>query len=109
MNTIGLNYLEISIMFFFCLIDFISTRNVKLYKPGGDNDSACGKKLRLCKFMTAVCSSYQRHKKISSAAYMQLSLSMVALVGPLCGKRETHIHDISNTYVPFPQLFAKGK
>jgi hypothetical protein len=24
-------------------------------------------------------------------------------------KRETHIHDISNTYVPFPQLFAKGK
>jgi hypothetical protein len=34
---------------------------------------------------------------------------MAALVGPLCGKRETHIHDISNTYVPFPQLFAKGK
>jgi hypothetical protein len=24
-------------------------------------------------------------------------------------KRETHIDDISNTYVPFPQLFAKGK
>jgi hypothetical protein len=24
-------------------------------------------------------------------------------------KRETHIHDTSNTYVPFPQLFAKGK
>jgi hypothetical protein len=24
-------------------------------------------------------------------------------------KRKTHIHDISNTYVPFPQLFAKGK
>jgi hypothetical protein len=24
-------------------------------------------------------------------------------------KRETHIHDISNTYVPIPQLFAKGK
>jgi hypothetical protein len=24
-------------------------------------------------------------------------------------KRETHIHDISNTYVTFPQLFAKGK
>jgi hypothetical protein len=32
---------------------------------------------------------------------MQLSLSMAALVGPLCG--------ISNAYVPFPQLFAKGK
>jgi hypothetical protein len=24
-------------------------------------------------------------------------------------QRETHIHDISNTHVPFPQLFAKGK
>jgi hypothetical protein len=24
-------------------------------------------------------------------------------------KREMHIHDISNTYVSFPQLFAKGK
>jgi Fe2+ transport system protein B len=24
-------------------------------------------------------------------------------------KRETHIHDISNTYISFPQLFAKGK
>jgi hypothetical protein len=24
-------------------------------------------------------------------------------------KRETHIHDISNTYLPFPQLFAEGK
>jgi hypothetical protein len=23
--------------------------------------------------------------------------------------RETHIHGISNTYVPFSQLFAKGK
>jgi hypothetical protein len=34
---------------------------------------------------------------------------MAALVSPLCGKQETHIHDISNTYVPFPQLFAKGK
>jgi hypothetical protein len=31
------------------------------------------------------------------------------LVGPMCGKRETHIHDISNAYVPFPQLFAKGQ
>jgi hypothetical protein len=26
-----------------------------------------------------------------------------------CSKRETRIHDISNTYAPFPQLFAKGK
>jgi hypothetical protein len=34
---------------------------------------------------------------------------MAALVGPLCGKWETHIHDVSNTYVPFPQLFAEGK
>jgi hypothetical protein len=34
---------------------------------------------------------------------------MVALVGALCGKRETHIHDISNTYVQFLQLFAKEK
>jgi hypothetical protein len=24
-------------------------------------------------------------------------------------ERETRIHDISNTYVPFPQLFVKGK
>jgi hypothetical protein len=24
-------------------------------------------------------------------------------------KRETRIHDISNTYVPFPQLFSTGK
>jgi hypothetical protein len=24
-------------------------------------------------------------------------------------KRETHIRDISNTYVPFPQLFDKGR
>jgi hypothetical protein len=48
-------------------------------------------------------------QQISSTAYAQLSLSMAALVGPLCGKRGTQIHDISNTYVPFPQLFAKGK
>jgi hypothetical protein len=41
--------------------------------------------------------------------YTQLSLSMAALVGPLCGKRDTYIHDISNTYVPFPLLFVKGK
>jgi hypothetical protein len=33
---------------------------------------------------------------------------MAALVGPLCGKRDTHIHDTSDTYMPFPQLFAKG-
>jgi cytochrome c2 len=24
-------------------------------------------------------------------------------------KRETHIHDTLNTYIPFPQLFVKGK
>jgi hypothetical protein len=47
--------------------------------------------------------------KISSTAYAHFSLSMAALVDPLCGKRETHNHGISNTYVPFTQLFAKGK
>jgi hypothetical protein len=28
---------------------------------------------------------------------------------PVCGKRETHIHISNTAYVPFPQLFAKGK
>jgi hypothetical protein len=67
-------------------------------------------KERVGKFITYMWHSYQGHNKISSStAYTQLSLSMAALVGPLCGKRETHIHDISNTYVPFQQLFAKEK
>jgi hypothetical protein len=48
-------------------------------------------------------------KSLPQPKNTQLSLSMAVLVGPLCGKRQTHIHDISNTYVPFPQLFAKGK
>jgi hypothetical protein len=45
--------------------------------------------------------------------YSQLSLTTLCILPASTqrnlSKRETHIHDISNTYVPFPQLFAKGK
>jgi hypothetical protein len=35
------------------------------------------------------------------------SLYVVVLVGPLCGKRETPINDISNTYVHFHSYLLK--
>jgi cytochrome c551/c552 len=54
-------------------------------------------------------SSYQGHKKSPRQPIRSCHSPWRHLVGPVWNTAETHIHDISNTYVPFSQLFAQGK